>query len=456
MRSAVQVVVDGQPLSTIGAYGDLGWSSRWPGGCWEASWGLNVQKGWRHPKLRRGAAVRIMYGGLPAWTGELGAFDWDTGQATASGLYRRSEHYKALVWDGADMVRTWDLAAAVDDAISPHSLSARTAIGWRRDTFTTGSLKTPGQEGEAVMWLVDLIDLAMARGHGTPYLGADGRLRMMTAPFTGPSGLPLWQVRPHVVDVGEAAGPGRATRLFVDYMVRTAIVWDAGTTYAIGNLVWWADHVWKSTVGGNNNHEPVEGSPFWTALGTPEPWSAQTTYDAGSFVTYSGSLWEATGAPVAGTAPPAAGWTNRGQMPYEDKISVQDADVTPYREESIDARALGPMSTAQATDVADQGLAEALAPAYTTDIEATPYTVTATHGAPINPLLLHAGMLGRINGAAHPRLGQPFIDVIAGEVIVSDALTSNPRAQIKPYGKTARGYIEVMEAALTAARKAAA
>ena len=96
-----QVFLDGQPLSTIAAWGNLTYSERLSGGCWEASWDMEVPDGWHHPAVRRGADVEIRIGGLAVWSGTMSEPDRDSWTMTAQGYSRQGEDYPALDATGA-------------------------------------------------------------------------------------------------------------------------------------------------------------------------------------------------------------------------------------------------------------------------------------------------------------------------------------------------------------------
>lgn len=453
----MQVFVGGVPLSTLCIYSGLGWTSRWPGGDYDASWTAQVPQGWRHRAFVRGAKVEIRYGGLNLWRGSLSEFDRDTGEMACEGLIRRAEDYDALVWDAtaSKLVPTWKPTTAVDDAIAPNGLSGRVAIGWTRDSSVTSVNLYGATESSDAMRLDELLALARSRGFGTEYLGSDGVLRLLADPTTL-----TWHVRPKVVELSEAAGEQRATHVFVDYMATSALSWVSTTSYTPGNIVTFNGDLWKRISSGAGDI-PEEGSSHWTQLDV-EPWDPDVTsktFSTGTYYTLKSNtfyrLTVAAGPDVTVAAPPAVGWTILGVLPTAATLRVQDATVTPYREERVDARGLGDLPTAVATNIANHALAVGLAPSFTTDIPATPLTVTDARMHPINPIVLRAGTLGRIWGASHPRLMQGFTDVIAGEVSISDAESENPIAIIKPFGKQAQSDIEVMEAALNARRRSA-
>src|SRR5690348_9828641 len=85
-RAPLAVKVGGYWLHQIGAYSDLTITDRWPGGCFEASWTLELPVGYPHPALRRGASVQVLDGGLVVWSGILSEPDRSTWECVATGL----------------------------------------------------------------------------------------------------------------------------------------------------------------------------------------------------------------------------------------------------------------------------------------------------------------------------------------------------------------------------------
>lgn len=132
---------------------------------------------------------------------------------------------------------------------------------------------------------------------------------------------------------------------------------------------------------------------------------------------------------------------------YRRSAVATDARFGPWVDMEVDARNLGPQASVGGQAIADALLAEQLRPTYTTDITATPLTVTVGNGQPCDPLALRAGMLGRVHGASHPRLPHNYIDVLAGEVEVKGAETSSPTATIRPEHKPARTLAEMFQKA---------
>lgn len=425
MTAGLDLWVGGYPLSTVCAYDSLSWTTRYPYGDYDLSFHVATGGGFRHPAFAQGNTAQPRLGGLPLFTGDMAEPDYDTGNMAATGVIRRGENYRAFYWDTTDLalLPTWDPDQAVDDAISPVLASGRTAIGWTRATMTIPSLRTAADDIEP-MQLLELLDLATKRGYGTPYMAWGKRLQMLTQPFTahGSSpltpGAPKWHVHPNVVDLGELAGDDYATRIFLTYLdsgIAPPVYNPNGATYTVGTKTTYDGHIWQAQV----------------LISSSTPDSAPSA-----------------GYQIGGTDV----WKDLGEVNMTARVDTGASTVRPYREVTLDVTNLGPMTSTEANAIAQQALAAGLEPVYSTDIPVTPLTVTDAGGQPCNPLLVRAGDLVRVWGAVHPRLGHQFVDIIAGEVTVSDAETSQPSAVIKPWQKPAITYSEVAEASLNALR----
>lgn len=458
----VKVRIGGHLVHTMVGCKDVAYSYRYPYGCWEASFQILVGDGWRHPAFVEGALFEVLYGGSRPWLGLLNGINWESGEMTGMGMIRILERYRARYWDldVDEFLPTWNPRTAIDAVISPNPLSGRPAAPIKRDNSVPDVDLAKREPDAEPLQLLELLDLATKRGYGAPSIGGDGVLRFLPEPTVR-----TWSVHPRVIDIGNAGGEDTATRIFVIYQFKTSLCWDETTTYPEGTVIWWDDQLWRKASAGGGGVKPVDGEGFWNPLGQASQWSAETQYEEGAFVISDGfdlgigdsvgNVWEVTsGSPLVGDPPPAGGWTHRGQLPFDATTDAPDETVQPYREApEVDARSLGPISTAEADEIAEAALAEALMPSYTSDIEVTPVTVTGQHGTPIVVLGHQAGELGRVNGVADPRLGQPFIDPVSAEYRVNGADSDYPTGLIKVEGKEARGYIEVMQAALEARRK---
>lgn len=94
-------------------------------------------------------------------------------------------------------------------------------------------------------------------------------------------------------------------------------IYNAGTTYATGDLVWYAGKVFRSKVDSNTGNTPVEGAN-WSDLGEVDEgalaYNAGTTYSLNEYAVYQGKLWQAAVAGESGNTPgaDATKWTQIG------------------------------------------------------------------------------------------------------------------------------------------------
>lgn len=94
-------------------------------------------------------------------------------------------------------------------------------------------------------------------------------------------------------------------------------VYNAGTTYAIGDEVWYSGKVFRSKVDSNIGNTPVDGVN-WADLGTVDEgasvWASGTTYSTGDFAVYEGQLWKSAADTNTGNTPAitSAQWVRQG------------------------------------------------------------------------------------------------------------------------------------------------
>lgn len=97
----VQVWVDGRPLDTVAPWGGLTFTSELAGGCLDASWRMEVRRGWDHSVLVRGTVAEIRLGGTPLWAGVLAEPNRDTWEVYARGVAAEANRFLALAADGS-------------------------------------------------------------------------------------------------------------------------------------------------------------------------------------------------------------------------------------------------------------------------------------------------------------------------------------------------------------------
>lgn len=381
--------VGGQPMSTICFYDQLNWTTHRLFGDWEAGFRVHAPARWRHSALRRGNEVVIKYGGKRTFLGDVGSWNRDTGEVYVRGRIRAGEGYLVDPTDDAATV----VAAAI---------AATPPLNWTVDTtgFPAGALvaKTTAADPEP-MYLLDYLEAIAAKsgtGQGVFTMGPDGRLRYVERPT-----VPSLQVWPAAVDLGEAGGPDRATAVRVKYIRVLAPVpaWQVGGAYAFHDQVVFSDHFWTALIASPTS-QPGEDDTEWRDDGA--------TSEAVQYVTKA------------------------------------DDRFTPFREVLLDGTDLGPMLLAQAQTMADNALAKLLEPVFLNDIPGDPLLVADWQGGPINPLVRRADALTRVWGTSHPRLGKHHIDVLAGEVTVSDAESLHPTVFLKTDQKPITNLLELV------------
>ena len=199
----------------IGSWGDLQWSTRWPLGCYEASWSMILRPRERPGVIHVGALVEIYDGSTRIWKGTLGEPNWSEGTFTATGLYALGSQYMAL--DSAGNSSS-SQTAAVDAAISRGLPWTHGALSTVPVTTLTDNINTIAQLNDAVnerasvtapwRWMVD----------------ENGVLSNLPDPT-----VVTWHLAPGSVDLGESDGDF-ASALQVRYL-------DSSTSTYHTNLV---------------------------------------------------------------------------------------------------------------------------------------------------------------------------------------------------------------------------
>lgn len=335
----VQVFVSGRPLDGIAAWGDLKWSERFDGGCWEASWQMEVRQGWHHPAVRRGATVEVRLGAYVIWKGLLTEPDRDSWQMTATGLVREGERFTALATDGSagryigestsnavDAGLPWDYRPV---PFPPHANPVQTEES--DGTNTVSAMWTAASAAAGWYWGVGPDAIPYARPRPT---------------------FPSWRVAPGVAHLGVAD--------------------DDFATHLVGTYL------------------------------TPTLTRARTT---------------------RGNEAAAARW---GRV-----------------EKSVDLSKRKVLTEAQANASLDGMLAKiGPRPGYTTGLELGPHEITTFGGTRAHLPLIRAGQMVRLYGLVDEVTGQPYHDIVIGEVRHErDANT----VYIEPLGLAARNLTAVLE-----------
>lgn len=189
MRSSdIEIRVDGTFLSRIATWGDLEWSERFDGGCWEASWTMEVPEGWHHPAIRRGAIVEVLEGPVVLWTGLLAEPDRESWEMTATGLVREAERYTAI-----------DAMDKATRRVNVATLVAELYRGLPWEVGTLGALlpswpshADPVQSDQGGLWMLDELWDAAAEAAGWHWGVGPDRL-----PYAVPEPTePTWRMTP--------------------------------------------------------------------------------------------------------------------------------------------------------------------------------------------------------------------------------------------------------------------
>lgn len=183
-----QLRLDGQTwLSSLGFWGDLTWSKRLAGGCWDLSWSMAGQPPNFAPRaLRSGASVELFEGPARRWYGTLTSPDYKAQTFTAQGTCRDAEHTISL--DSAGVP-----TGAAKDAVL--AAIARGALGW---TYSSGGLNGmiyPGEDKN--VYLNTLLDSVSA--DAAKYWGVD---EDNTFYLRAPDADPTWDLVPDLVQIG--------------------------------------------------------------------------------------------------------------------------------------------------------------------------------------------------------------------------------------------------------------
>lgn len=188
-------------LSGVGNCGDLEWSTRWPGGSFEASWRMHLPDRVLPAFLRSGQNTAIRVGTKRVWRGRLtrpvpqGGKVW---QFTAEGLFRQGERFHAFNGSGAS---TSVPNTAIDTAIG-------NGLPWTRSQSFSAAAMNDVEETEGLQTVSALLD-AWANEAGESW-GVDVDGRVFHAPD---SSTPGWHISP-------IAGPnGTAEEEYASHVV---------------------------------------------------------------------------------------------------------------------------------------------------------------------------------------------------------------------------------------------
>jgi hypothetical protein len=214
------VQIDGLMHNAIAPWGDLSWSTSFPGGCKAASWNAYHPAGSRHPAVHAGALVEILDGGAVIWAGVLKEPNWRTGEFHAIGIGPMAEAFICL--------------DALGDATSRPDVATDRAMdrGWLalgRDGSVPTTAYTTATEG--VNTLAALFDSNSDELSQWWTVRADRILRFESDPDL------YWETRPGAVDLGNTV-ESFASTIHVRYRISggydTETVTDAAAELRFG------------------------------------------------------------------------------------------------------------------------------------------------------------------------------------------------------------------------------
>ncbi len=245
MATDLGLWVNSRPLMTVGAWGDLAWSTLADGGCGDLSWSMQLPLTSANPLLRMGSYVEVRAGGFPLDAGIMAQPDINTDgdglptwSFTATGLAKTAAGM--ICFDGSgNTTSTPD--TAIDAAIA-------TGLRWKRPNSISSAAFTPsagsGDQTDALNKLTDLLDawaLSQSQRWGVDALG---NVYAAADPTT-----PSWYMTPNSGRFG-LADDDYASDIYVRYLT-------AGGTYATA-------HAGDTVAGGQYGirQQPVDATSY--------------------------------------------------------------------------------------------------------------------------------------------------------------------------------------------------
>lgn len=202
------VQVNGTWLATVGAVGELKWSTIADGGPEQVSWRMPLPDTFTHPSLRTGKLVKVMFGSAPLWQGILNEPDnsEDGWQFTAIGLADEATGYLCLD-AGGNTTSTPDVA--IDQAIAR-------GLPWTRPASLSATPFALSDATDNLNYLSDLLD-AWATSQGKRWeVDATGAVTAAVDPTT-----PTWYMTPGSARIG-LADDDYASNLYGRYKTAAA------------------------------------------------------------------------------------------------------------------------------------------------------------------------------------------------------------------------------------------
>lgn len=190
MRARHSLRIGGVWAYELAPWGDLQWSTRWPLGCYEASWSMILKPRQRPTAVNVGRTVEIYDGSTRIWQGTLSEPNWSEGSFTAVGLYAQASNYTALDSLGNS---TSNQTTAVDVAISR-------GLPWTRGALSTIPVTTLSDNINTVAQLMDVVNERGGTGGAISRWTVDenGLVQNLPDPTTV-----TWHLAPGTVDLGQ-------------------------------------------------------------------------------------------------------------------------------------------------------------------------------------------------------------------------------------------------------------
>lgn len=188
-------------LHHIADFGNVIITNRYPYGCWELSFRMNLKPGTRTSVLSSGRVVEAWLGGVRIWGGLMAQADWDEGVFVAQGYNRQSESAPAVN-------ATWQATSDLDDAIYQAALSATVHwMGYAKTAPYAQQLPAPTQVNHLGASLDQWANLNNVRWG----VDADRLFKIYTDPTT-----PSHFIDSSVADLG-VSSESQATDVVVEY-----------------------------------------------------------------------------------------------------------------------------------------------------------------------------------------------------------------------------------------------
>ena len=213
---AVEIRVGGVWAKSIGYTGPATWSTRWQpgqgGGCWEASWEMDLPPNFAHPALRPAAfnLVELFWGAMRVWVGtvaevERGDGDGQPWRIIARGVSRMAHRF--IAFDGDQPTALLD--PAINRAIG-------LGLPWSYPDPPTWDTVTADDETVRVNRLDTLINATAEAAGATWGVFADG-IFVYGDPYEAPAGARRFSATPHAT-ISAVADEDYRTHVYARYV----------------------------------------------------------------------------------------------------------------------------------------------------------------------------------------------------------------------------------------------